>query len=661
MANFLKSLFVKGVEIDTASATAGKVLTYDGTKFAPATPGSGSLALDDLSDAVITTPTTTQFVRYNGTNWVNATISAGDVPTLNQNTTGSAATWTTARTVTLDGDLTGSVSINGSANATLTATIAANSVALGTDTTGNYMSGISGTSPVSVTHTAAEGSSATVALASGYGDTLNPYASKTANYVLAAPNGSSGAPTFRAIVASDIPTLNQNTTGTAATVTGAAQTAITSVGTLTGLTIGGAGANRFITINAPTGYYAIQYFAINGTNKWHYEVDPAGTKWSLVESGVAERIGVTNAGATFSGTVTATTFSGSGASLTSLPAGQLTGNIASARLSGGYTGITGLGTLSTTLTTTGNVVMNNGSPTAYFQDTDNRSAMIHVNSNLFYVLRGDGTNSLNWATVNGWWPLTIDLETNNATFGGTIFSVGTATSARFVTNNASPSLELGDWSASSTWSAVDGYNGYLLMGNTSDRACYLRSNNAAAVNIGANGSNTLVVNNGNIVVNGTTVNDTLNVIGGSAWFSAMPSSSGSTVVNVFGFLRYVSSRRELKDNIINVELSDGLDRILALRPVEFTMKPEYLADANELTPFDVKRGFIAQETAEVDHRYGQWGWVDENQMMATTPAINGELPLEEATPIYWNHDAVIADLVASIQNINARLQQLEIV
>ena len=47
--------------------------------------------------------------------------------------------------------------------------------------------------------------------ATGYGDTLNPYASKTANYFLAAPNGSAGVPTFRAVVAADIPTLNQNT------------------------------------------------------------------------------------------------------------------------------------------------------------------------------------------------------------------------------------------------------------------------------------------------------------------------------------------------------------------------------------------------------------------------------------------------------------------
>lgn len=57
-------------------------------------------------------------------------------------------------------------------------------------------------------------------LATNYGDTLNPYASKTQNYVLASPNGSSGQPTFRALVAADVPTLNQNTTGTAANVTG---------------------------------------------------------------------------------------------------------------------------------------------------------------------------------------------------------------------------------------------------------------------------------------------------------------------------------------------------------------------------------------------------------------------------------------------------------
>jgi len=54
----------------------------------------------------------------------------------------------------------------------------------------------------------------TISLNSGYGDTQNPYASKTANYVLAAPNGSAGAPTFRALVAADTPAVLPLTGGT---------------------------------------------------------------------------------------------------------------------------------------------------------------------------------------------------------------------------------------------------------------------------------------------------------------------------------------------------------------------------------------------------------------------------------------------------------------
>ncbi len=48
--------------------------------------------------------------------------------------------------------------------------------------------------------------------------------SETANYFWAAPNGSNGNPGFRAIVAADVPTLNQSTTGNAATATALAAT-----------------------------------------------------------------------------------------------------------------------------------------------------------------------------------------------------------------------------------------------------------------------------------------------------------------------------------------------------------------------------------------------------------------------------------------------------
>jgi hypothetical protein len=83
---------------------------------------------------------------------------------------------------------------------------------------------VTGTSPV----VSSGGTTPAISLASGYGDTLNPYASKTAATFLAAPNASAGVPTFRAIVAADVPTLNQNTTGTATNATNVAVTNDTS-------------------------------------------------------------------------------------------------------------------------------------------------------------------------------------------------------------------------------------------------------------------------------------------------------------------------------------------------------------------------------------------------------------------------------------------------
>ena len=92
---------------------------------------------------------------------------------------------------------------------------------------------LTATSPVVATGT----STPVISLASGYGDTQNPYASKTANHILAAPNGTAGVPTFRAIVAADVPTLNQSTTGNAATVTTNANLTgpVTSVGNATAI------------------------------------------------------------------------------------------------------------------------------------------------------------------------------------------------------------------------------------------------------------------------------------------------------------------------------------------------------------------------------------------------------------------------------------------
>jgi len=77
----------------------------------------------------------------------------------------TATTWATSRDISLTGDVTGTVTgVNGGANITIATTIAENSVALGTDTTGNYMAGVTAGTGVTVTHTAGEGSDATIAI-----------------------------------------------------------------------------------------------------------------------------------------------------------------------------------------------------------------------------------------------------------------------------------------------------------------------------------------------------------------------------------------------------------------------------------------------------------------------------------------------------------------
>ena len=104
-------------------------------------------------------------VSFNG----SANIDLPGVNTAgNQATTGNAATastaaaWTTARTLSFTGDVTGTGSVDGSGDVATALTIAANSVALGTDTTGNYMAQVSGGDGITVSHSQGEGSTATI-------------------------------------------------------------------------------------------------------------------------------------------------------------------------------------------------------------------------------------------------------------------------------------------------------------------------------------------------------------------------------------------------------------------------------------------------------------------------------------------------------------------
>jgi hypothetical protein len=118
---------------------SGVNLTSQVTGTLPiANGGTGATTRQDAMDALAGAVTSGQYLRGNGTDVVMSAIQAADVPTLNQNTTGSAATLTTGRTIAITGDLAyTSGSFNGSANVTGTGTLANTAVTAGSYTTAN--------------------------------------------------------------------------------------------------------------------------------------------------------------------------------------------------------------------------------------------------------------------------------------------------------------------------------------------------------------------------------------------------------------------------------------------------------------------------------------------------------------------------------------------
>lgn len=179
--------------------------------------GSGSVVVEIIHGSVlggtdsnvqITTPSNGQILTYDGGNayWKNTDLGAGTGISVSETINGVLSIANTAPDQV--------VSLTGSGTTTISGAYPNFTVSSADQYTGTVTS-VTGTSPVA----SSGGNTPAISLASGYGDTQNPYASKTANYFLASPNGSAGVPTFRAIVASDIPTLNQSTTGNAATAT----------------------------------------------------------------------------------------------------------------------------------------------------------------------------------------------------------------------------------------------------------------------------------------------------------------------------------------------------------------------------------------------------------------------------------------------------------
>lgn len=252
---------------------SGFTTATSGTDYAPATSGT-SILYGNGSGGFSNVTVGSGLSFSAGT--LSATGGTGTVTSITAGAGLTGGTITTSGTIAL---ATSGVTAASYTNASITV-----------DTYGRITSASSGTAPVtSVSGTApiasSGGTTPTISLNANYGDTQNPYASKTANYFLAAPNGSSGAPTFRAIVAADIPTLNQNTTGTSAAIAGGAANRI--------LYQTGAGVTSFIT--APT--VTNTYLQWNGTS----------FVWSSAGTGSVTSVSVVSANGLAGTVATATT------------------------------------------------------------------------------------------------------------------------------------------------------------------------------------------------------------------------------------------------------------------------------------------------------------------------------------------------------------------
>ena len=293
ITNINTSAYSDGQQLYLSGTTAGAVI---GTKpYAPihlvyvavvehAHPTQGKLfvkvqngyELDELHNVSANNPSNGQTIIWNNSTqlWEANNLTAGTAISV----TNGAGTITIANTAPDQ-----IVAISSGAGINVTGTYPNFTVTNTSPSSGGTVTNVTGTTPVN----SSGGTTPAISLASGYGDTQNPYLSKTANYILASPNGFAGVPTFRSIVASDIPILNQNTTGTASNISGGVANQI--------LYQTGFGVTSFII--APS--VSSTYLQWNGTAFVWASTGASGTVTSITAG-----TGLTGGTITTSGTIT---------------------------------------------------------------------------------------------------------------------------------------------------------------------------------------------------------------------------------------------------------------------------------------------------------------------------------------------------------------------
>ena len=177
---------------------SGEVLTSSGNSVFWASPVT---TLDGLSDVSAAIASNNDLLVYNGTSsqWVNKAVGNGfsfadqrlSINNGNGLTSNSTGLHITPRTFALTGDVSGNASYDGTGNVSISVTIAPNSVALGTDTTGDYVSTVTAGVGINVSAGTGEGSTPTISVVANTGVTAN-----SSGIFIGQPVGNTAAVTF---------------------------------------------------------------------------------------------------------------------------------------------------------------------------------------------------------------------------------------------------------------------------------------------------------------------------------------------------------------------------------------------------------------------------------------------------------------------------------
>lgn len=232
----------------------------------------------------------------------------------------------------------------------------------------------------------------------------------------------------------------------------------------------------------------------------------------------------------------------------------------------------------------------------------------------------------------------------------------------YSTQPSGHTIRIGEWSGNSSFAAIQGNRGYLLVGSSADINVYLRSNAVGStVNIGGEETNTMTVGNGVATVVRLEANTVSSISGDlnidasgntirlNNWVIPLNppgTASGATMIfDASNVISYFTSCRELKDKIVS--FSDSGSIIDQLNPVTFIEKskdPENEhPDLTKWREAHIIHGFIAEEVAEVEPRLASWQF-DED---------------ENLKPIAWDQFSMISVLVAELKNLRARVLELE--